>query len=188
MLVDNFFPRLKLIALPLATSLFFLGAPLANADDIFVQIRDIPGESLDRTYREAIDALSWGWGMEQSASTHMGGYSGGKINIHDLTFTHFVDKATPRLMELCSTGRRIPSARLTVRRSGENRVEYLVIDMEDIVVSKVSTGGPAQPGRPIAEVTLNFAKVRLNYRPIKPDGSTDAAIEYGWDIAANTKL
>jgi len=35
-------------------------------------------------------------------------------------------------------------------------------------------------------VTLNFAKVNVDYTPQKADGSADTAIPFGWDIAANS--
>ena len=37
-------------------------------------------------------------------------------------------------------------------------------------------------------VSLSYAKVKLEYRPQKPDGSLDAPITAGWDLKANKKL
>jgi len=47
-----------------------------------------------------IQVLSWNWGLTQSASAHSGtGASTGVADVKDLTFTKYVDKATPN----CST-------------------------------------------------------------------------------------
>ena len=35
-------------------------------------------------------------------------------------------------------------------------------------------------------VTLNFAKVNVDYTPQKADGSADTAIPFAWNIAANS--
>ena len=34
-------------------------------------------------------------------------------------------------------------------------------------------------------VTLHFEKFRCTYTPQKADGSADAAVSMGWDLAAN---
>jgi len=170
--------------------MMLFAAPLANADSIFVQLMDIQGESQDREYKDAIVATSWNWGMTQSGSMHMGAGGGtGKVNISDLTFTHYVDKASPKIMEAACDGRPIRSARLSVRTSRQDApIVYLVIDMEDVLVSSVKTGGSDQSNaRAMEEVTLNFARVKVNYRPVQPDGSAGPRVEYGWDIVANTK-
>jgi type VI secretion system secreted protein Hcp len=36
-------------------------------------------------------------------------------------------------------------------------------------------------------VTLNFAKVSMDYTPQKIDGTADTAIPFAWDVAANSQ-
>ena len=59
--------------------------------------------------------------------------------------------------------------------------------MEEVLITSVSTGGSGGEDRLTENVTLNFAKVHVDYTPQKDDGSADTAIPYGWDIAANIK-
>jgi type VI secretion system secreted protein Hcp len=157
------------------------------AVDMFIKIGDIKGEAQDDAHKEEIDVISWSWGMEQSGATHSGGGSGsGKVSIHDLHFTKFVDKATPNLMLMCSNGKHIPEAVLTVRKAGETPLEYLIITMTDLIINEVSTGGDNDDDRPTEQVSLNFGAVKLEYQPQKADGSPDGGkISYGWDIKAN---
>ena len=68
------------------------------AVDMFIKIDGIKGESADDKHKEEIDVLSWSWGMSQSGSAHMGGGAGaGKVNVNDLSFTKYIDVASPDL-------------------------------------------------------------------------------------------
>jgi type VI secretion system secreted protein Hcp len=41
---------------------------------------------------------------------------------------------------------------------------------------------------PVDEISLNFGKVQMEYKPQKADGSLDAAIVTGWDLKQNIKV
>ena len=182
--------KIRSIALLLATSMFFLGATLANADDIFLQIEGVQGESVDEEFDGAVDVLGWSWGMAQSGSMLEGGSrSAGRVAVQDLSFTHYLDAVTPRLMQYCATGEHIPNMRLTVRMPGRERPHsYLVIDLENVLISKIATGGAGSAGRPVEEVSLNFASFQFTYTGMDSKGGAAASIEFGFDIAANTVM
>ena len=160
------------------------------AVDMFIKIGDIKGESVDHAHKGEIDVLAWSWGMSQSGSMHIGGGGGsGKVAVQDLSFTKWVDKSSANLLMMCSNGKHIPSAKLVVRKAGENALEYLIIEMMDIIVSSISTGGSGGEDRLTENVTLNFAMVKVDYQPQKQDGSKDGgAIKYGWNIQANQAM
>ncbi len=159
------------------------------AADMFLKINGIKGESVDDAHKDEIDVLAWSWGMSQSGTTHMGGGGGGgKVAVQDMSLTKYIDKATPNLMLFCCNGKHVPEMLLTVRKAGENALEYVKITMKDGIISSVSTGGSGGEDRLTENVTLNFASVKVEYTPQKPDGTGDAAIEMGWDIAKNIKM
>lgn len=159
------------------------------AVDMFLKIDGIKGEAQDDKHKDEIDVLSWSWGMSQSGTSHMGGGGGsGKVSVQDLSITKHMDKATPNLMLYCCGGKHIPKVLLTVRKAGEKALEYMKITMEDCLVSHVSTGGSGSEDRLTESLSLNFAKVKVEYTPQKADGSGEAAIQMGWDIAKNIKL
>ena len=155
------------------------------ASPIFAKIGTIKGESQDSKHKDEIDVLSWSWGLEQSGSIgHGGGGGAGKASFQDLTFTHHIDKASPLLMKACATGQHIPTSTLTVRKAGKGQQEYLVIKMTDVIITSVVSSGAVDA--PTAEsVALQFAKVDLEYKPQKPDGSPDVGIHFKYDITAN---
>nr|WP_298164378.1 type VI secretion system tube protein Hcp [uncultured Pseudomonas sp.] len=161
------------------------------AVDIFIKIGDIKGESQDKTHKDEIEVLNWSWGMSQSGNMHTGtGGGAGKVSIQDLSLTKFVDKATPNLMMHCSSGKHVPKVTLTVRKAGgDSQVEYLIINLEEVLISSLSTGGSGNDDRLIENVTLNFAKVTVDYQPQKADGTKEGGpIKYGWNIRSNVKI
>jgi len=58
--------------------------------------------------------------------------------------------------------------------------------METVCITNITTGGSGTEDRLTESVTLNFAKVNMDYTPQKADGSADTAIPFAWDIAANS--
>ena len=41
---------------------------------------------------------------------------------------------------------------------------------------------------PTDQISLNFAKIEISYKPQKPDGTLGAATIAGWDVKANKKV
>ena len=159
------------------------------ATDMFMKLDDIKGESVDDKHKGEIDVLSFKWGAKQPASSHVGGGSGtGKADVHDMTFIKAVDKATPLLVHMCLSGKHINKALLTCRKAGGSPLEHLKFTMNQVIVSGVNHGGESTGDAVSETVTLSFASMTMEYVPQKPDGSGDASIVKGWDIAGNKSL
>ncbi len=159
------------------------------AVDMFLKIDDIKGESRDDKHPNEIDVLAWSWGVSNSGSAHVGGGAGaGKAHVQDLSITKYIDKSSTDLLLSSCNGKHHKTATLVVRKAGEKPLEYLKITMSDVLVTSVSTGGSGGEDRLTENVTLNFAKVKIEYTPQKADGSGDATQTVGWDIAANVKV
>ena len=154
---------------------------------MFMKIDTVDGEAQDSKHKKEIDVLSWSWGMSNAGSAHAGGGAGaGKVNVQDLTFTKWVDKATPTLSLACCSGKHFKDATLVVRKAGEKPVEYLKIKMDTVFISSISTGGSGGEDRLSENVTLNFSKVSLDYVPQDDKGAPGTPIPMTWDIATNT--
>ena len=159
------------------------------AVDMFLKLDDVKGESTDDKHKGEIDVLAWSWGMNQSGTTHMGGGGGsGKVSVHDLSLTKYVDKSSPNLMLATCNGKHFKEALLTVRKAGEKPLEYIKISMKEVIVSSVSTGGSGGQDRLTENITLNFAEFKIAYTPQKEDGSGEAAVEAAYHIAKNVKI
>ena len=157
------------------------------AVDIFAKIDGIKGESLDVKHKDEVEVLSWSWGVTQSGSITLGGAGGaGKATFNDFSFTHYLDKASPNLLRACATGKHIKEATITIRKVGPGQLEFLIIKMNDIIITGVQPSGTREGSAATAEqVALQFAKVDLEYKPQKADGSLDAGIHFKYDIQKN---
>lgn len=154
------------------------------AVDVFLKLGDIKGESKDSKHAGEIDVLSWSWGLAQTGNISSGGGGGsGKVNFNDFQFTHRLDKASPVLMKACATGEHVKEGTLVSRKAGKGQQEYLIIKMSDIQVTSVQSSASNEP--PMESVSLQFAKVDLEYKPQKPNGTLDAGVHFIYDIKAN---
>ena len=155
------------------------------AADIFAKIGDIKGESLDDKHKDEIEVLSWSWGVSNASTGQRGGGgAASKASFHDLSFTHHIDKASPGLLRGCATGQHLKEATITHRKAGKGQQEYLIVKMNDVIITSVRNGD-TDAGPHVESVSLAFAKVDLEYRPVKPDGSLDAGVHFKYDIKAN---
>ena len=156
------------------------------AVDMFMKLGDLKGESRDKSHKEEIDVLAWSWGVSNSGTTHIGGGGGaGKANVQDLSFTKWVDVASPELFLATCNGKHFPEATLVVRKAGTTPLEYITIVMSEVLVTSYSTGGSGGEDRLTENVTLNFAKVTYSYKEQTPTGGAGATPSVSWNIAEN---
>jgi type VI secretion system secreted protein Hcp len=156
--------------------------------DMFLKLTGIKGESKDHKHKDEIHIESFSWGMSQTGAHGTGGGGGaGKVNVHDISITKFVDKSSPALMLNCCSGKHIPEGLITVRKAGDKPLEYMKVKLIDLLVSSVQHAGHGSDLL-TENVTLNFAKFKVEYQEQKPDGSGAPAGDMGWDIKANEKM
>lgn len=157
--------------------------------DYFLQLTGIEGESTDAKHKGFLDVDSWSWGESQTGAAHPGGGAGaGKVSMQDFHFVMRVSKASPKLFLACASGQHIKEAKLVARRTGKEQQEFLTWTFSDLLVSSYQTGGQDGAPAPLDQVSLNFAKLKVEYKAQKPDGSLDAPITAGWDVKTNTKI
>jgi type VI secretion system secreted protein Hcp len=154
---------LKALTTAAVLAMGVLSAPCAtSAVDMFLKIGDIKGESQDYKHKDEIDVLAWSWGISQSGRAGSGRVVG-KVCVQDISLTKLVDKATPSLLMGTTIGRLYPNAILVVRKAGDSPLEYLTIDMRNVMVTSVSTGSTGAEDRLTENVTLNFTEVEWTY-------------------------
>jgi type VI secretion system secreted protein Hcp len=158
------------------------------ATDYFLRIDGIEGESQDDKHKAWIDLLSWSWGEVNVAGPQTGGGGGaGKVSMQDVSVAMLMSKASPKLFLSCAAGRHIKEAVLAGRRPGKEQQEFLTWTFSDVLVTSYQVSGSEGEDRPVDQLSLNFAKVRLEYKAQKADGSLDP-VSAGWDVKANKKI
>jgi type VI secretion system secreted protein Hcp len=159
------------------------------AQDIFLKLAGIKGESEDAEHKDEIEVLTWDWSVSQQSNMHLGSGGGaGKCTVNDLAIEHHIDCATPNLIQYCLTGKHIDSAVLVMRKAGGAPLEYVRIMMEDVLITQVRSVHCASMRFPREEVRLSFARVRQEYVIQNARGGSAGAIGMGYDIKSNQTI
>src|SRR5579859_96405 len=108
------------------------------AFDAFLKIDGVPGESTDDKHKDWIEVLSFNGGMTQPSSATASSAGGGtteRVNFHDFSVTKVLDKASPKLYEICANGKHIKSVTLELCRAGGDKLKYMEVKMEEVIIS-----------------------------------------------------
>jgi type VI secretion system secreted protein Hcp len=158
------------------------------AVDVFLKLDGIPGESVDRAHKGAIEVSSFGWGVSQTGAPAGGGGGGaGKAVFDELYAVARTSKASPKLFLACASGQHVKSAVLTCRRSGVGAVDFLRIVLTDVVVSSYELEAEEGVG-PSDRIGLGFSRVEVEYVPVDAAGKLQAPVKAGWDLKKNAKV
>ena len=156
------------------------------AVDYFIKFDGIKGESADVKHKDEIDVESWSWGETNAGGTGSGGGGGaGKVAMQDFHFVMRLNRASPALMKACATGQHIKTATLSARKAGKGQQEYLTFKFRDVLISSFQTTGTEEAAVPTDSVSFNFAKLEVEYKPEKSDGSLGTAVDFRYDLKAN---
>jgi type VI secretion system secreted protein Hcp len=145
--------------------------------DAYLQIDGIKGESLEDKHKDWIEVLSFNHAVSQPTSStrsSSGGATTGISEHGDIMVTKFIDLSSPKLLEAVSTGKHFKKAVIEVfRQSGDSKVKYLTVNLEEVLISTVQTGGNGHgPELPVENVGLNYGKIEWVYTQQKrADGS-----------------
>ena len=153
------------------------------ASDIFLKIDGIDGESADSKHKDEIDILSWSIGATNAGSmAHGGGGGTGRVSFQDLHFTKRIDKASPKLMEHCASGKHIKKAVLVCRKQGGDQMDFLTITLTDLLVSSIQMGGSGDDSE---QISLNFSHIEKKYTAQNEKGAKGGDTAMKWNIKKN---
>lgn len=161
------------------------------AFDAFLKIDGIPGESTDDKHKEWIEISSYSHAAHQAVSrtaSSAGGASAERVNFNDLVITKLIDKASPKLLEACCSGKHIKEVVIELCRAGTDKQKYLEIKMGQVLISGYQHGaaGDRFGGE---TVTFNPGTFRMVYSQQKrSDGTLGGNVSGGWDLTTNKTI
>jgi len=165
-----------------------LGSAYAASADYFLKIDGVDGESSDDKHKNQIEILSWSWGASNTGSMGAGGGGGaGKVSMQDFHFTHSVDKSSPKLFMALATGEHYKQVTLSVRKAGGDQQDYLTYTFSDVLITSLNSSAGSGDPVPTEQVSLNFSKIEMEYKPQSADGTRSIPITASWDLKTNTK-
>jgi type VI secretion system secreted protein Hcp len=157
------------------------------ANDYFLKLDGVEGESQDGKHKGEIEISSFSFGATQTGSFAVGSGAGsGKVHMQDFHFTMPMTKAGPKLLLACASGEHIKNAVLTCRKAGKEQQEYLKVTFKDIMVSSFQIGGSGGDFElPTCSVSLNFSEISTEYKEQLASGQLGGVVKAGWNLQKN---
>lgn len=136
--------------------------------DMFLKVEGtrsgpVKGESNDATHGGEIDVQDWSWGM-RAGSAMSGGGAAAKTSLDSFMVTKSVDAASTALMSVMRNNELLKKVALTVRKAGNNPIEYLIIAMDNarIISYDVATVSGASH-QLVEKIAFSFEKISVDY-------------------------
>jgi type VI secretion system secreted protein Hcp len=151
------------------------------ANDIFIKIDGIDGESVDNDHPNEIQALSWSWGLTALVASGGGsGSGGGRAVPQEFRFVHHYDKASPLLAKTAAQARHVKSVVVTERKPGAQKQDFLVITLKDVLITAV---GDSDDGTGSTEqIAMNYGEIDFAYKPQDSNGNLGSAVTFDWNV------
>jgi len=160
------------------------------ADNIFLNIPTIPGQTMQTGFAKQIECLSYSHGVsiQVTGDTTNSERTSGRPIHQDFHVTKYLDKATPLINQKCCEATALPSVIITIGRNDAGAVIPLIIyTLEDVILSSVSVGGGGGD-KPVESVSLNYSSIKWDYTAQKEESGAAGTVSGSWDVSANKVL
>ena len=156
-----------------------------SGSDIYLSVQTkragkVKGEAITPGHEDDIVVQGWNWGVSASAALGTAQATGRRA-YKGLTVVKQIDAATTALMAALATNDEVKEAKLTMRKSGSEQIDYFLVTLQKARVTALDHSTDAQ-GNTLETVTLQFQKVSVEYRPQKSTGSRGASLTFEDEI------
>lgn len=174
-----------LIAVTVACTAMLTSAGAATAaNDMFLQVPTLPGDSNDAAFPDAIRVLAFSYGVSRDSK----GDKTRPVSFSNFSVTKYLDNSSPTLLELVASGRTLPSAKLIVRRDGATKVEQARYCFTGVQFTSLSGGGSGGEDRLTENVSFSYQTLVQRYTPKNADGSAGTPLFGGWNVVDNLRF
>jgi type VI secretion system secreted protein Hcp len=152
--------------------------------NIYLKLQGLDGESMDHEHKDWIEVESFTWGVDNPASFAIGqGGQATQAHIAAINLQKRCDKSSVAMFKACTTGKHIQKGTIScLKLDGEQRVEYLKIDLTDIMVSNFQWSGTGSEQLVQEQVSLVFAEFKEAYKLQQDKGSAGGNTDFGYNI------
>jgi type VI secretion system secreted protein Hcp len=183
------------------------------SNDFFLKLDGIQGESNDEEHAAEIEIDGWSFGVNEEAAvdnqthrssggrddlpvfrrggdaTGFGQALAGSVRVGDLHLSKRIDAASAPLLKAATTRQKIAKAILTCRKaSGGAPLEYLQIQLQDVLVSRWSSGVESEAVFPREQFVLSYTRIEFTYQPQGRKGTSEGKKHAGWDRKLNAAM
>jgi len=152
--------------------------------NIYLKLEGLDGESMDDEHKDWIEVESWSWGVDNPASFAQGqGGQATQAHVASLSVVKNCDKASVSMYKACTTGKHIKKGTLScLKLDGDKRVEYMKVDLTDIMVSNLQWSASGSEHHVHENVGLVFAEFKQAYKLQSDKGSAKGSTEFGFNV------
>jgi type VI secretion system secreted protein Hcp len=159
------------------------------ATDSYLQVAGVKGESTDSEHKDWIEILSYEHTITQpaSATANSTGGTTGRCKHEPFVISKYVDLASPLLYQLCCSGKHVDKVVLELMRSsGDSRVKYLAVEMDQVVIAKVAPSSSKADDLPTESISFDYGVIKWTYTQQKRDkGAKGGNVAGGWSLLEN---
>lgn len=146
----------------------------ALADNLFLKLEGLKGDSVASDHKDEIEIVAFSMGHSRPFVASAGGAGGSaaRTDFSDIHLQARMSSVSPKLAELCATGKAIPSAKLSVQtlKASKELADYYQVDLEEVHITSIQTSASDGGSRPAESFTLSFNKITWTYKPSVIDG------------------
>jgi type VI secretion system secreted protein Hcp len=177
-----------LIALSSAAAVFAVAPAAQAADQYFMKLDGVTGESVVGRTTDAIAVSAFTWGAENvtTIGSKSGGAGTGKASFNQLEIDKNVDATSPVLFERLTTGGQIRGMELVALRAGAKGPSiYMRYCFQPVFVSDVRHAAASGDEGIKETVTLTFGAVSEIYTKQDRNGAPAGNVFSSWSTTTN---
>ena len=159
---------------------------------MLMKIDGVSGDSKNPQFRGWSDVLSWNWGMTSNRKG-ANAVDGEKTSLNEISIIKpiGIDSATIRL--LFAEGKKISSVDMSVTPvvgQRETQTKYMSINLQDVMIKSVISGGGVEDNFFKEHITLLFDRIRFEFSKNTPAGHDGAGgktedFDFRWNVPSN---
>ena len=140
-------------------------------------------------HKNWMELITYSTGVAQQVGgpvSSSGGASAERCDHAPFTVTKLLDKGSPKLSELCSTGKHISEVEISICRAGGEKLEYMNYKLSHAMVSSYNTMASSGEALPLDEISFTYGKIEYTYTQQKrADGSGGGVVATCYDLMKN---
>jgi type VI secretion system secreted protein Hcp len=160
----------------------------ALADDIFLQLEGLKGDSVAPKHKEEIEITAFSMGHARPFTMVVGGGGGtssAQPSFSDIQVQAPMSSLSPKLAEFCATGKSIPKAKLSVQTltTSKETADYYKVELEGVRITSFQTSAQAGSAKPIESFSLSYTKITWIFVPLNTTQTTQKEVKEAFDLA-----
>lgn len=89
----------------------------------------------------------------------------GRVGLQDISVTKNIDKASPKIADVCASGKVFPKVEIEIVNAGRGGMEYFTITMSNVTVASFSQLESSGRDRPTESVEFEYESLSWEVRP-----------------------